>query len=290
VSQPAGSVARAIGLMIVSVGFFQIMTILIKYLGARYPVGQIATFRGLFALLPLAPAIWRMGSIRALKVRRPAALAARSACGLASMLCVFYSITLLPLADYTALWFIFPLVIAAFSGPVLGERVGLVRWVAISVGFAGVVVVAQPTGTAGLGPAMIVLAGATIGAFAMLALRSLSLTEPAPVIVFHYMLFTAVLSPILLGRGWVMPDPLDAALLVSVGIAGGFGQILLTRSYQFAPAAVVAPFEYAALPLAIGLGYWFWNEIPGANAYLGGTVIVSAGLYLLYYETRSKPA
>lgn len=280
-----------ITMMLGSVFLFSMMNVLIKIGTERYPVPEVTFFRNAFALFPVALAItlqrgWGAG----LRTDRPWGHVWRSIIGLSSMSLTFWSFHLMPLADAVALNFSAPLFLTALSVPFLGEKVGLHRWSAVLVGFIGVLIIVRPSGE------MLLHLGAFVGlgaaftqSFAMIAIRQLSATEPPNTIVFYFTLITTILTACALPFVWVTPANLpDFAILVGTGLLGGGAQLFMTRAYSLAPAAVIAPFNYASLLWAVIFGWLLWNDVPSSHMALGASVVAASGLYILHRETRKR--
>ncbi|MFV3131992.1 DMT family transporter [Niveispirillum sp. KHB5.9] len=293
-------VARAILSILSAVALFSAMNASIKWLGGRYPISQIIFCRALFAMLVLTPLIWRAGGIMSLRTSRPLGHLARSAIGVISMLCGFTAITLLPLANASALAFTAPLWTTLLGVLVLGEKVRWRRTLALIIGFSGVLVILRPDaslveGILAGGPqavgSLLGLCSSFLAACAMISVRRLSSTEPSTTIVFYFMASGMVVSAILMSREFVMPTAHDAMLMVLLGVIGGLAQILLTTAYRSAPVAVVAPFDYTAMLWATGYGFVIWGEVPHPAVALGALIVIGSGVYITLRETRlGKPA
>lgn len=280
-----------IAMMLGSVFLFSMMNVLIKIGAERYPVPEVTFFRNAFALIPVAAAVTIQGGWGAgLRTDRPWGHVWRSIIGLSSMSLMFWSFHLMPLGDAVALNFSAPLFLTALSVPLLGEKVGIHRWSAVLVGFVGVLIIVQPSGEMlmHLG-ALVGLSAAFAQSFAMIAIRQLSKTEPPNTIVFYFTLITTILTGLAMPFVWVTPDNLwDFSILVGTGLLGGGAQLLLTRAYSLAPAAVVAPFNYASLLWAVLFGWMLWNEVPSVHMAVGASVVAASGLYILHRETRRR--
>lgn len=273
--------------MLLSVLFFSVMNVLAKLLMDRFPVNEVMFFRSLFALIPVCLVIhFANGFAATLRTRYPWGHLGRSLIGLSAMVATFWSFHLLPLGDAISLNFAAPLFLTALSVPLLGEKVGIHRWSAVLVGFAGVLIIVQPSGDVLNLGAMLALGGALCTAVAMIAIRQLSRTELPNTIVFYFTLLTTVMTGLSLPVSWITPGPLDLLLLLATGLCGGCGQLMLTRAYSLAPAAVVAPLNYASLLLAVGFGWLLWGEVPTGTMAAGAAVVMASGLYILYRETQ----
>lgn len=298
------NVARAIGAMVTAIFLFSSMNAIIKWLAEDYPVSQIIFFRAVFALVAIMPLIAAAGGLRSLRTERPWGHALRCAAGVGAMTCGFTAITLLPLANAVALGFTAPLFTTLLGVVILGERVRWRRTVALIVGFGGVMLMLRPdiagiwagAGIAGPGGKadgdgfglgnILALSGAFLAALAMISIRRLSSTEPSTTIVFYFMIAAALGSALFLPFQFVMPDVLDAVLLVAIGLIGGIAQVLLTQAYRQAPVAVVAPFDYTAMIWATGWGFVIWGEFPDMLVIAGALVVVASGVYITLREIK----
>ncbi|HEY5598989.1 MAG TPA: DMT family transporter [Kiloniellales bacterium] len=282
----ARATGRGIGLMLLAVVMFATMDVLVKWLGATYPTLQIVFFRSLFAFIPLSLFLIRGGGLAALRTQRLPQHALRSLIGLAALTSFFYAYSQMPLANAVAIGFAAPLFMTALSVPLLGEKVGPRRWLAVLVGFAGVLVIVRPDAGVFAGAAPVALAGTAFYALAMIFVRKLSRTETSASIVFYFTLTCTVVSGAFMPFQWVAPDAAGWAMLITVGLIGGLAQMALTNALRLADLSVVAPFDYMALLWTAGFGYLIWNDIPGAHVWLGAAIVIASGIYILYRETR----
>ena len=288
--QGSGTIARAIGLYSVAILLLSVMDVLIKWLSAEYSTVQIVFFRALFGMVPMLFLLPRAGGLAALKTRRWPLHLLRGLIGLATALCFFFAFGQMPLADAYAIAFAAPLVMTALSVPILGESVGLRRWMAVLVGFIGVVVMLRP-GTAGIAEllgigTLAAIAGTVFFALVVLLTRKLSRTEGNAAIIFHGGLVAVTGSLLLLPFNFTMPDLTGSLLLASVGLLGGVGVIFFIEALRQAPVAILAPFDYTAMIWAVIFGYVIWADLPDGWTLTGCAIVVSSGLYVLHRETR----
>jgi drug/metabolite transporter (DMT)-like permease len=278
-----------ITLRVIAMACMAVLAALVKASAERgVPVLEIIFFRNAFAFVPVLIYISRTSSFSVLKTSRPWGHATRATVGLVGMGCGFTAVSLLPLTESTALSFAAPLFMTALSAPILKERVRLHRWIAVLIGFAGVLIMIRPDPThmPALGAAF-GLAGAVGAAGAMIAIREIGRTEPGPTIVFYFTLAGCLLglSSLPFG-GWTIPDLTTLAMLVATGLVGGTGQLFLTEALRRAPVAVVAPFDYTQLVWATIIGFLVWDELPRPATVAGAAVVAASGVYILYRETR----
>ena len=266
------------------------MNVLVKVAAEQSaPTFEIMFFRNFFAFIPILAYLGSTRGFAALRTQRPMGHLVRATVGISGMFCGFAALGVLPLSQFTAITFAAPLFITALSAPVLGERVGMHRWAAVIVGFAGVLVMVHPSTAGAVGVGSFLALGQALGtAGAMLAIRQLGASEPGPTIVFYFTLAAVVVGGVGMLFVWVAPSPVLLLTLVGCGLAGGIGQLLLTQAFKIAPAAVVAPFDYASLIVMGSVGYLFWSEVPTLSVLMGALLVAASGLYILLRETRGR--
>ena len=285
---------RGIAFKLGSVLVFIVMASLIKATSAHVPPGQAVFFRSFFAIpVIVAWLIWRRELPTGLRATAPMGHVWRGVVGTMAMGLGFAGLGYLPLPEVTAIGYAAPLLTVVFAAMFLGEEVRAFRISAVILGMIGVLIVLAPrlsivspskAGTAEALGAMLVLGGAVFAALAQVFVRKLVNTEKTAAIVFYFSLTASALSLITLPFGWVWPTPGEGTLLVSAGLLGGLGQILLTSSYREADASLVAPFDYASMLFALGIGYFVFNEVPTATMLGGASLIVTAGILIIWRE------
>jgi drug/metabolite transporter (DMT)-like permease len=280
----------------------------IKDLSQAYPVHQMQTFRAGAALLLIFGWIAANGGLPALLRTRPGGLLALRSAVLAMASLTFYtSLAAMPFADAVAIYFSMPLMIAALSGLVIGEHVPPWRWVAVAIGFVGVVIVQHP-GVGVFEPASLVVLFSTLCyALGLMLTRPVGMRVNSAVMGFWQLvgfLVTGVALSLVFGggsfhdaahpslsyltAGWVAPSWTDVAKLLGFGVAAAAATILYTAGYKVAAPSFVAPFEYSALLWASLLGFVLWGDVPGAGTLGGAALIVAAGLWMIAREARQK--
>lgn len=282
---------RGIALRVMAMVCMAGLAALVKACAERgAPILQIVFFRSLFAFVPVLLYVGKTTGFGILKTNRLGGHATRAGIGLASMICGFTAVSMLPLTESTALSFASPLFMTALSALILKEVVGVHRWGAVLIGFIGVLIMVRPDPghMANLGTVFALL-GALGAAGAMIAIREIGRTEPGPTIVFYFHLAGALIGLASLPfGGWIVPDLTTLAMLVATGLVGGVGQLFLTEALRSAPVAVVAPFDYTQLIWASIIGYLVWDELPRAATIAGALVVAASGVYILYRETRRR--
>jgi len=283
------AVALGIGLIILAVVFLCTVDAMVKWLAAGYSLTQIIFFRNVFGLLPVFVLAGRQGGIAALATR-PFAHLFRLGLVLVLAYGFFWALARMELADATAIFFTVPLFISVLSVVFLGETVGLRRWLAVAVGFAGALLVIKP-GTGIFQPAaLMVLLTSLCYAALMITNRALRTTETPAAMAFYVTAGAIVVTGLALPWTWTPPSPFDLLQLAGVGIFGGIGQILLVLAFRRAPASVIAPFDYSSLIWAVLYGYLLWDELPDAWTLVGAAVVAGGGLYIMRRERAAAPS
>ncbi len=290
------SVSTAILIKLVSVLLFAVMSVLVRYLGERVALGQIVFFRSACALIPLLVIYAaRKELAAAVRTRRPFGQLGRGLLSVGGMFTNFSALTRLPLADATAISFASPLITVALAAIILKERVGIFRWSAVLVGFAGVIVMLVPhfdighyavagvASVAAIG-SLLALISAFCNAGTVIQTRRLTQSETTSSIVFYFSLVCAIAGALTLPFAWHAPTTSELAKLIMLGILGGVAHIFLTESYRHAAASVVAPFDYSAMLWALLLGYWLFGELPDTLVYVGAGIVAGAGLFVIWRE------
>ena len=287
---------RGILLKVLSVMVFMGMVTCIKMTTLHVPTGEVVFFRSFFALPVILVWLWYAHHLHdGLLTKNPLGHLWRGLVGCSAMAFSFTALGLLPLPEVTAIGYAAPLLVTILAAMFLGETIRLYRLAAIFIGMAGVLIVLAPrfsgvtVETASkletLG-AMAALMSAVFAALAQVFVRKLVKVERTAAIVFWFSVTCSVLSLLTLPFGWVMPTPSEFALLILAGLLGGLGQILLTESYRHAETAVIAPFEYASMLLALGVGFFFFSEVPTVPMLIGAMLVVTAGLVIIFRERQ----
>lgn len=290
-AQPAAGERIGFGIACAVIGLFgmAVMDACAKFLGAGYAISQIILARNAFGLVTiLAFVLVAGGGLASLKPKRPALLVARSAANLGAAFLFFTGLRYLPLADAFAIAFAAPLFITALSVPVLGEHVGIRRWAAVVFGFIGVLVVVQPGTATFRVEALLPLGAALSYAIAMLIGRKQTKYLTTSAILFWPSLIAVGVTSMMMPAQWQTPSLPDFGLFIFMGVIGTAGMMLITQGYRFAPAAVIAPFDYSVLLWGVIFGWVIWRDVPGPNVWIGSAILIASGLYILHRETR-KP-
>ena len=260
----------------------------IKLLVSGMTVWQIMFFRSI-AILSACAAIGGR-QLFADTVRSPIVrpMLVRGAFTLAAWLCYYNAARSLQLAELTTVYYAAPIIVTVLSVVMLGEKVPMLRWLAVMIGFAGVFVACDPTHLGLSAPVLLVLAAAVLWGIAIVLLRRTALAERSTIQLllnnFYFLLFSA--GPALLW--WQTPDWTQLLLLASVGALGGFAQYLLFEGKKRTPASILAPLEYTSLLWAFALGFAIWGDVPRREVFLGAALIIAAGLLIVGTEHFRK--
>lgn len=272
-----------------SLVLFCTMDAMVKALGSTYDAFQLMLFRSAIAMAPVAVIIWRAGGLSSVRPNRPWTQALRIIVAFGSTLGFFYVFPRMPLVDAYAISFAAPLFMVALSVPMLGEPVGWRRWTAVVVGFAGVLIMLDPWGMEIHAMSFIVLGATFCYALSTVMLRLLSRHDSDVVALFWLSLATSAASLVGAIPAWVWPTPIDWVWLIVMGLLGGIAQILNTRAWRLAPTAVLAPFDYTSIVLAVLFGYLWFKEEPSWTVWFGLPLVIGSGLYILHRErVRSR--
>ena len=285
---------------------FSIQDVIIKYFSSGYSVLQIVFVRGLIAMVPLLLLFRLLRESIALVSKRPLMMTIRGLLGFSSYTCYYLAVAAMPLAEVAAIAFTMPLFVTAMSALILREKVGMRRWGAVVVGFAGVLIILSPSGEFN-GLAVLFAFGASITyASQTIMTRFLGSYDHALTIAFNAIVVFTIASGIVslllwsgllaissehqslafFGRDWVLPAGFDLALMLLLGLIAALGFYCLSQAYVVSEASAIAPFEFTYILWAVVFGYLFWSEVPGMTTFIGIFVLIASNLYIWYRERR----
>jgi drug/metabolite transporter (DMT)-like permease len=266
-----------------SVCAFSIMDLLVKW-SQDYPTGEVLFFRGFFGLLLTYFLIPKDKLKSFYKTDRKLEHFFRCFAGIIALIAIVVALRELPLAVVVSLSYAAPLFITVLSIFLLGEKVGIFRWIAVLIGFVGVLVISEP-GFNEVNYLYILPIIFCIGmAFVTITIRKLSTSEPVWLISIFFTLTITFVSLFTIPFGWVLPDFKDFILLALIGVTGGGANLLLTQSYKLSEVSLVAPLKYLSLIFAILFGYLIWDEIPSYKNLVGAALVITASLIILRRE------
>ena len=273
--------------MFISVCAFSLMDVIVKW-SDDYPVGQVLFFRGFFGIIPILFLIPRDRYIDFYKTTRPMLHLKRCLAGLIALVAIFIALRNLPLATVVSISFAAPIFTTIFSIFMLNEKVGFYRWLAVIVGFVGIVIISEP-GFSSLNFYYIYPIIFCLGlSYVAIAIRKLSSTEPVWLISFFFSFSIMILSFFSFYQNWILPSFIDLFLLAMIGILGGLANLWLSQSYKFSEVSLVTPLKYLALIFAIIFGYFIWDEIPTLKTLLGAALVILSSFIIFRREMILK--
>lgn len=307
-SSTAGIAFLVLGMVAISLN-----DLVIKLLSGDYPLHQMTMTRSVIGLgLTLFLVKWE-GGWAILKTRTPGLHTLRCLLIVVSNLTYFTALSVVPLATATALFFVAPLFITLMSIPLLGERVGPVRMIAVTIGFCGVLIMFRPWAAEGEREASLlilslpVLAAATYAGNQVLT-RKLGATSKASALAVYIQVMFIIVSALIylvagdgryaahvdapslifLLRAWIWPEGRDLWLFLALGANSAVVGYALSQAYRLSTAATLAPFEYVGLPMAIIWGLVVFGTFPGVSVWIGMILIAGSGLFVFLREHQKK--
>ena len=285
--------------------FFTTLDMAVKFVSEDYALHQITLIRAivsiLFTLIILVPLD---GGYKCLLSKRLGLHLMRGFGIVVANLCFFTALVTIPLAETTAIFFIAPLLITALSVFLIGEKVGLRSWIAVFVGFLGVIVMFRPDLGIFNAAYLLPIVAALVYSLVQIATRIMGEAEKASTMVFYIQLnhlFFSGLIGLIFGSGnladkshpinyyllraWKIPNCEDFIIMIGIGLLGGLGAYFISNAYRISKAGIVAPFEYVAIPFAIFWSITIFGDWPDIGSWLGIVLITGAGLYVVYSET-----
>ena len=273
--------------MFISICAFSLMDIIVKW-STDYPIGQVLFFRGFFGILFYLLIIPRERLHNFYKTKRAGLHSLRCISGLIALVSIFVALRELPLATVVSISFAAPIFTTIFSIFLLSEKVGVFRWLAVIIGFIGILIITEP-GISELNLYYIFPIIFCLGlSYVAITIRQLSSSEPVWLISFYFSLSITLLSLFSIPSGWVMPNLYDFVLLSLVGIFGGVANLWLGQSYKYAEVSLVTPLKYLALVFAIIFGYFIWGEVPTLKTLGGAFLVIISTLIIFKREIYKK--
>lgn len=282
----AGGTAGGIAMMLLGVLLFGVNDTIGKLLVGTYAVGQLMLVRSLAGLCVLAPFIGRVGPEAFLRAPRPWLQLLRAVFSTLEASLFFWAVGTLPLAEVMTYYMAGPIYVTALSPLLLGERVGWRRWIAVILGFGGVVLALHPSPGSLSAGAVIALAGSFFYALFLVTTRKLAGT-PGPVLMTAQLVGSLLFgAALVLTYGWITPNLVDFALMLLLGIGSLGGNMCVNQSLRLAPATTVVPYQYTLLLWGILFGYLFFGEMIGPMTLAGAGIIVVSGLFIFLREQQ----
>ena len=273
--------------MFMSVCAFSLMDLIVKW-SEDYPLGQVLFFRGFFGVVIYFFIMPRERIKNFYYTRRAGLHLLRCLSGLIALIAIFIALRKLPLATVVSISFAAPIFTTIFSIFLLNEKVGFYRWLAVSIGFIGIIIITEP-GFDDLNIYYLFPIIFCLGlSYVAITIRQLSTTEPVWLIALNFSIVITLASLFTIPFGWVMPNVKDLALLCMIGFFGGFANLWLSQSFKLSEVSLVSPLKYLALIFGIFFGYLIWDEIPTIRTLLGALLVIASSLIILRREIYHK--
>jgi drug/metabolite transporter (DMT)-like permease len=289
------TVFRAVAFVLLAILFFDAMSITVRSLLPRYSAQELSVYRNVLGVIPsLIVLIW-VGELRLrgnnLRIRQWKLAMARGLVVALAQVFYFAALGRLEYATIAALMFTNALFVVALSVPVLREKVGVWRWGAVLIGFAGVLLILRPGTDTFTLAALLPVAAAFCYAIAGLFVRKID-KDVSTALLYLYSAVAAALGALLLALLTTRFSPIaslaDGAMILFMGLAGGCGVLALTLGYRAVPPSIVAPFQYFGLLSATAIGFLFFGELPLETLFPGIFLIIGSGLLILWREGRKR--
>jgi len=284
----------AISLKIVAISMFSVMAALIKATSGHVPPGEAVFFRSFFAIPVILVWLVMRGQLRqGLIAKKPMGHVWRGVIGTTAMGMTFAGLGMLPLPEVTAIGYATPIFTVILAAVMLGERIRLIRLTAVLLGLVGVAIMLSPRlgsgatmqDTATLG-AVLILIATMARALVQIHVRKMVETEHTAAIVFYFSVTASCLALLSAPFGWVIPSREILALLMMSGVLGGIAQILVTASYRFGAASMLAPIDYTSMLSAILIGYIWFGELPTMVMMIGATLVIAGNILVIWRERQ----
>ena len=273
--------------MFLSICAFSIMDVIVKW-SVDYPIGQVLFFRGFFGIVFYFFIIPKNRLHDFYVTKRAGLHFLRCFSGLIALVAIFIALRSLPLATVVSISFAAPIFTTIFSIFLLSEKVGIYRWLAVIIGFIGILIITEP-GITNLNIYYIFPIIFCLGlSYVAITIRQLSTSEPVWLISFYFSLSITLLSFFTIPQGWIMPDLKDFLILSMIGIFGGVANLWLSQSYKYSEVSLVTPLKYLALVFAIIFGYFIWNEIPTIKTLIGALLVIVSTMIIFRREIYNK--
>ena len=270
-----------IALMLLGDLLFALNDVMGKWLVASFAVGQVLIIRAIGSFIVLGPMLIRQGPAAFFKVEQPGLQLIRAALTTCDVALFYTAVRYLPLADVMTFYMAGPIYVAAISHFALGERIGWRRWLAVGIGFVGVVIALRPSTAMFSLPSVYGVCGSLAFALTLVLNRYLRATSDTTLVTWQTV--GALVVGLVLSMGqWQTPTPRDWFDLLLLGVVATSAHLLLTRSLKLAPASLLAPLQYSLLLWAILFGYLFFGDIPDGQLLFGAMIIVVAGLFIFH--------
>ena len=276
-----------LGILLMTLGMLSlsINDIIYKNLTMNFPVWEAVFFRAFSGSIISLYLVYHSG-INSIKTKKPVRHFVRAFSAVGCVVLYIFGIKYLLLSENIAIAHSAPIIAALLAVPILGEKIGMHRILAITIGFVGVLVIIKPGTDLFQLKSLLPIGSALFMASVYLTTRSLMNTESSTSIVFYYSFALLFTSLIFFPSDFVIPDTFNLILALSLGIMGSMGHFFMSQAARHADVAVTSPFEYSSFIFVGLMGYFFFYEIPSNSVILGGILIIISGVYVAYRERK----
>ena len=276
-----------LGILLMTLGMFSlsINDIIYKNLTMNFPVWEAVFFRAFSGSIISLYLVYHSG-INSIKTKKPVRHFVRAFSAVGCVVLYIFGIKYLLLSENIAIAHSAPIIAALLAVPILGEKIGIHRMLAIVIGFIGVLVIVKPGTDLFQLKSLLPIGSAFFMASVYLTTRSLMNTESSTSIVFYYSFALLFTSLIFFPSDFVIPDTFNLILALSLGIMGSMGHYFMSQAARHADVAVTSPFEYSSFIFVGLMGYFFFYEIPSNSVIVGGILIIISGVYVAYRERK----
>ena len=272
--------------MLFAVFLMSVLDVIAKILLYKFSVAQMTFLRGGFSLIILGAIGAIRYGVKSFNTQIPGWHLLRTVLMMISSFTFFAALALLPLVNIFVIVFVAPIVVAALSGPLLGEKVGVWRWSAVLIGFSGVLIILEPSTEFSLAGTIYGLIGVVTYALNTLTTRKLSGRESPLNLSFYIFFGPTILGAVISIFDWITPTMWDWFLFFLTGLVGGFAFLFFNLALKKAEASFLASFEYTGLLWASLAGYFIFNEVVDSKIWLGASIIIFGGIIILYRESK----
>ena len=281
----AKSPLLGIGLMITAMAVLPFLDVIAKYLGQQgVPVMQIVWARLFFGAILTLPFALKIAGVKGLMPNMPLMHAVRASFIIAATAFFFWALHYLPIADTLAIFFVQPLIVTMLSPLMLGEHVGIRRWAAVAVGFAGTLIIIRP-GFEELNPGVFLALGSgTCLALYLLLTRKIAGSAPAMLTTFYTSLMGGLITSVIVLFVWETPTPAQWGFFVLLSFIANGGHYLIIRAYDHAEASLLAPLAYTEIVMAVLAGWYFFGDFPDGWTFLGVAILIASAIYISWRE------
>ena len=275
------------GIIFMSIAMFSLSVndIIYKNLTFNFPVWEAVFFRALSGVIISLVLVYFSG-LKALKTKKPVRHFIRAFSAVGCVVLYIFGIKFLLLSENIAIAHSAPIIASLLAVPILGEKIGLQRTMAILIGFIGVLIIVKPGSDLFNLKSLLPLGSALFMASVYLTTRSLMNTESSVSIVFYYSIALLFTSIIFFPNDFIFPDTFNLICAMSLGIMGSAGHFFMSQAAKHADVAVTAPFEYTSFVFVGLMAYIFYSEIPSISVFVGSLLIVIGSIYIAYRENK----